>query len=244
MTNVVVPLAANLFFDSTEYFYPKPLIEVRGVPIIQHVIEGLKTLPSPRKFIFILNRNDDARFHLQDTLRLVAGPQSEVVLLEGQSQGAVCSILMAVSHLRAYGSDPLVVANGDQVLHVELSQVVDDFKRRHLDAGVITFDSVHPRWSYVRLNSEGLIVEAAEKRPLSRHAVAGFYYFAEADQFTQMAMKSIEKGAAVNGQYYVAPVLNEYVLEDRRVGHYQIDNSRLRTFYSIQRIEEAQREGI
>ena len=56
--NIVVPLAANLYFDSTEYYYPKPLIEVRGTPIIQLVVDSLKSLPSPKRFIFILNRKD------------------------------------------------------------------------------------------------------------------------------------------------------------------------------------------
>lgn len=240
MINVVVPLAANLFFDSTEYYYPKPLIEVRGTPIIQLVVDSLKTLPSPRRFIIILNRKDDAKFHLRDTFRLVTENQCEFVFLDGQSKGAACSVLMAIAHLE--GQNPLVIANGDQVFNVQLSKVIDDFQKRQLEAGVICFDSVHPRWSYVRLNEESLVIEAAEKRPLTRHAIAGFYYFAEGDQFLRLAMRHVEKGAEVNGQFYVAPILNEYVLEDRRVGIHQIDNSRCRTFYSIQKIEEAQRE--
>ena len=242
MLNIVVPLGANLFFDSAEYFYPKPLIEVRGVPIIELVLASLKTLPSPHRFIFILNRKDDAKFHLQDTFRLVANNPCEFVLLEGQSKGAACSALMAIQYLQ--GKDPMVIANGDQVFNLQLSSVIDDFKRRKLDAGVICFDSVHPRWSYVRLNEDKLVVEAAEKRPLSRHAVAGFYYFAEGDQFIALAMKSIEKGVEVNGQFYVAPILNEYILEEKSVGIYQVDNSRCQTFYSIQKIEEAQREAL
>jgi hypothetical protein len=108
---------------------------------------------------------------------------------------------------------------------------------------VICFDSVHPRWSYVRLNDDGLVVEAAEKRPLTRNAIAGFYYFSEGDTFLRLTMKNIEKGSDLNGAFYVAPVLNEYVLEDRKVGIYKVENSRCRTFYSIQKIEEAQREA-
>lgn len=240
MINVVIPLAANLFFDSTEYYYPKPLIEVRGKPIIQLVIESLQTLPDPKRFIFILSRKDDARFHLQDTLKLLTNQNCEIVLMDGQSKGAACTVLMAIPFLE--GKDPVIIANGDQVFHTSLSLVVQDFKRRKLEAGVICMDSVHPRWSYVRLDERGLVVEAAEKRPLTRNAIAGFYYFSEGDQLLRLTMKHIEKGAEVNGSYYVAPVLNEYVLEDRKVGIFQIDNAKCRSFYSIQKIEEAQRE--
>ncbi len=137
-----------------------------------------------------------------------------------------------------------MIANGDQIFHLDLSVVIQDFKKRNLDAGVICFDSVHPRWSYVRQDAEGRVIEAAEKRPLSRNAIAGFYYFAQGQDFIRLAMKHIEKGCEVNGQYFVAPVLNEYVLEDKIVGTYQIPNHQCRSFYSIQKIEEAQREAI
>jgi len=240
MTNIVIPLAANLFFDSTEYYYPKPLIEIRGTPIIQLVVDCLNTIDNPKRFIFVLNRKDDSKFHLRDTLRLVTNNQCEFVTVEGETKGAACSVLMAIQYLQ--GNDPMIVANGDQLVNMQLQTVVDDFKKRKLDAGVLCFDSVHPRWSYVRLNDDGFVIEAAEKRPLTRNAIAGFYYFAKGDDFLKMAMKSIEKGAEVNGSYYIAPVLNEYVLEDRKVGVYKIDNARYRTFYSIQKIEEAQRE--
>jgi NDP-sugar pyrophosphorylase family protein len=240
MTNIVIPLAANLYFDSTEYYYPKPLIEIRGTPIIQLVIDCLNTIENPKRFIFVLNRKDDSKFHLRDTLKLVTNGQCEFVTVEGETKGAACSVLMAIQYLQ--GNDNVIVANGDQLVNVQLQTVIDDFKKRRLDAGVLCFDSVHPRWSYVRLNDDGNVIEAAEKRPLTRNAIAGFYYFAKGDEFLKMAMKSIEKGAEVNGAYYIAPVLNEYVLEDRKVGVYKIDNARYRTFYSIQKIEEAQRE--
>ncbi|MGZ3722561.1 MAG: glycosyltransferase family 2 protein, partial [Bdellovibrionales bacterium] len=209
MTNIVIPLAGNLFFDSTEYYYPKPLIEIRGTPIIQLVIDCLNTIDNPKRFIFVLNRKDDAKFHLRDTLRLVTNGQCEFVTVEGPTKGAACSVLMAISYLQ--GSNPVIVANGDQLVNMQLATVITDFTKRKLEAGVICFDSVHPRWSYVRLNDDGYVVEAAEKRPLTRNAVAGFYYFAKGDDFLRLAMKSIEKGSDVNGQFYVAPVLNEYV---------------------------------
>ncbi len=240
MMNVVIPLAANLFFDSTEYYYPKPLIEVHGQPIIQMVIDSLQTLPGPKRFIFILNRADDAKFHLQDTLRLVTDQNCEVVLLDGQSKGAACSVLMAIPFLE--GKNPVIIANGDQIFKTSLAPVMQDFKQRKLDAGVICFDSVHPRWAYVRLDAKGMVVEAAAKRPLTRNAIAGFYYFRDGDTFLRLTMKQIEKGAEVNGAYYVATVLNEYVLEDLKTGIFPIDNGKCHTFYSIQKIEEFQRE--
>lgn len=240
MINVVIPLAANLYFESSEYVYPKPLIEVRGAPIIQLVLNSLRTLPQPARFIFIISKKDDIRFHLSDTFKILTNHQCEIVCLDGQSKGAACSVLMAVNHIQ--NSDPVVIANGDQIFSAPLAPIIEGFQARQLDAGVICFDSVHPRWSYVRLDDKEQVIEAAEKRPISRHAIAGFYYFQRGDEFVKYAMNQIEKGAEVNGQYYVAPILNEYILENKNVGIHQIDNNLCRSFYSIQKIEEAQRD--
>ena len=44
-------------------------------------------------------------------------------------------------------------------------------------AGTVIFKSVHPRWSYVKLDSKKNVVEAAEKVPISNNATAGTYFF-------------------------------------------------------------------
>ncbi len=242
MTNVVIPLAANLFFDANEYFYPKPLIEVRGTPIIELVLKSLETLPNPKRYIFLVNRQDNAKFHLADTLKLLAGPaECEVLVLDGPTKGAACTVLMAIKWIGS--NDPLIVANGDQVFKFPLTRAIESFKKQNVDAGVITFNSVHPRWSYVRLE-HGQVVEAVEKRPLSRNAIAGFYYFNQGSEFVRLTCKHIEKGRDVNGQFYVAPVLNEFVLEDKKIGAYTVPADQFQSFYSIQKIEEAQRDAI
>jgi len=108
------------------------------------------------------------------------------------------------------------------LIDVDYRAVLADFRERHLDAGTITFSSIHPRYSYVRLSAEELVVEAAEKRPISGHATAGFYWFARGNDFVRAAEEMIYKDASVNGAFYICPVLNELVLEQARIGVYPI----------------------
>ena len=109
------------------------------------------------------------------------------------------------------------------------------------DAGVITFESVHPRWSYVRLNENNLISETAEKRPISKNAIAGFYYFKYGKDFINSAFKMVKKDANVNGFYFVSPTLNEMVLENKTINIFQIQNAKYHTFYTPQKITEYER---
>lgn len=240
-TNIFLPLAANLFFDSSEYSYPKPLIEIGEKPIIQHVIDSLMGIPDPKKFIFAVNKADDSRFHLTHTFRLLSSCPSEMVLIEGQTKGAACTALMAIDQIDS--DEPLVISNADQIFRRDLGEIYKKLTDSCADAGVICFDSIHPRWSYIKTNNSDQIIEAAEKRPLSRNAIAGFYYFKRGSDFVEMAMSSIEKGASVNGTFFIAPILNEFILAGKKLTYEKIAAHDYRTFYSIQKIEEAMRDS-
>ena len=51
----------------------------------------------------------------------------------------------------------------------------------------------------------------------------------------------IKKDASVNGLYYISPVLNEMVLENKIINIFQIANDKYHTFYTPQKIKEYER---
>ncbi len=236
MLNMLIPLgASSQFFEGAAYPYPKPLVEISGKPMIQHVIENLSRIREDKCFIFILREEDCTRHHLDSTVHLLAGEDAVIIKLQRETKGAACSALLAIDLIA--NEQPLIIANGDQLFDVDLDAYLARFREEKANAGCLSFESVHPRWSYVRLEGED-IVEAAEKRPISRQAIAGFYYFASGMDFVEAAKQMIRRGATVNGQFYIAPVLNELVLENRRLRAYAVPNETYHTFYSPQKIEE------
>jgi len=102
----------------------------------------------------------------------------------------------------------------------------------------VTFESVHPRWSYVRLDKEQYVVETAEKHPISRNAIAGLYYFRHGSDFIEAAMRSIQKDSSIKGNFYIAPTLNELILQGKKIRVAKIDALRYHTFYTSQKIKE------
>jgi hypothetical protein len=145
-------------------------------------------------------------------------------------------VLLAIEHIEP--ERELVIANGDQVFACDLGAAVADFRRRDLDGGTLVFDSVHPRWSFVRLGADGLVTEAAEKRPISRHATAGFYYFKRGGAFVRAAQAMIRKDAQVNGAFYVCPAFNEMILRHARIGTYPIPRESYISLATPQNLEE------
>ncbi|OGI18108.1 MAG: hypothetical protein A2287_07410 [Candidatus Melainabacteria bacterium RIFOXYA12_FULL_32_12] len=218
--NILVLLAGNSTdFFNKGYLYPKYLTEIQGKPLVEYVINSYEKLKEAN-FIFTVLKEDSDRFHLNNVINLLI-PNAKIVNVENVTKGAACTALLAVEHIN--NDEPLLIVNGDQILEVDFTQVINSFTQQDLAGGIITFDSVHPRWSYVRLGDDNLVIEAAEKRPISRHATAGVYYFKRGKDFVESAMDMIEKDASVNDLYYVCPSYNEMILKQHKIGTYNID---------------------
>lgn len=237
--NILMPLGgSNELFQKHGFAFAKPLVEIDGRPLVEHAWACLKGL-QPRQMIFVVRKEDDVRFHLGDMLVLL-DPGARVVRSEGETAGAACTALLAIEHID--NDDELVIANGDQVFTNDVSAAVEDFRARGLDAGTIVFDSVHPRWSFVKVGDDGLVVEAAEKRPLSRLATAGFYWFRHGSDFVQAAQSMIRKGASVNGAFFVCPSFNELILHSRRIGVFRIDREQYVSLATPQAIDDYEQQ--
>ena len=214
----------------------KPLLPLAGKPMIEWVIGQLNTIQTEKRFIFVVNDDECIKYHLDNVLNLLTDNKCRTVKLNNETKGAACSALMAIEFID--NDDELLISNGDQIIDADLAAVIQDHRRQNIDAAVICFESVHPKWSYVRLDENNKIIETSEKNPISKNAIAGWYYFKHGKDFVRAAMNSIKKDANVNGLYFVAPTLNELILEGKNLGIYRIESVKYHSFYSPQKIKE------
>lgn len=235
--NLVIPIASNSkFFSIEDYGYPKPLIEIAGKPMIEHVINNLTQEISFKKIIFIVKQDECDKYHLDNTLNLLSPIKPEIIKLRSDTKGALCSVLLAIDSIG--NEEPLVISNADQLFDGGIGEPIKHFLGGNLDAACLTFNSVHPRWSYVRLDHQNLVVETAEKRPISRHAIAGLYMYKRGLDFVKHGMDSIKYGASIDGQYFISPVFNNFILANKKVGHFKVLNDQYHTLYSPQKVSE------
>lgn len=215
-------------FEAIGSAFPKNLVEINGKPLIQHVIESWRPIIQKSSQVIVTVRETENRLHHSGTVIKLLLPESEICeCLEGVA-GAACSALLAVKWIDT--DKPLLIVNGDQIVSENLESIVDGFKTKGWDGGIVTFKDVHPRWSFVRLDKNGFVVEAAEKRPISNMATAGVYYFKEGRKFISAAKQMILKRSATESGYYICPVYNEMILEGARIGVHEIPRS---SYYSL-----------
>lgn len=210
-------------FEEAGHQYPKNLVEIEGQPLIQRVMSSQPLLQDDStRFVCLVRREEDRRFHTGDVVRLLA-PKAVVIDVPDGTAGAACTAMLAIDHVAA--DEPLLIVNGDVIIDTDIRPVIDQFAACGLDGGIVVFRAVHPRWSYVRTDEQGYVVETAEKRPISDLATVGYYWFRRATDCWTAAQRMIVKDAHVDGRFYICPAYNELVLSGGQIGVAEIDAS-------------------
>lgn len=206
--NIIILMAGpSKDFEEKGHSYPKYLLEIDGEPIIQKVIESVKPLGA--KLSFVIRKEDNDSAYVASTLKILS-PECSIYQVSNLTKGAACSALFAIDAIK--NDEELLIVNGDQLIKNGIVDGVDSFRTRGLDGGVICFNSVHPRWSYVAVDEKGLVCETSEKRPISSMATAGCYYFKHGEDFVNAAFNTIRKDVNYKGNYYVCSTYNNTAL--------------------------------
>ncbi len=215
--NVLIPMAGGgSRFQAQGYSFPKPLIDVKGKPMIQVVVDNLNI---EANFIFIVQKAHYEKYNLKYLLNLVA-PNCKIIQVDNLTEGAACTTLLAKNLIN--NNNPLLLANSDQFVEWNSNEVLYAFNNSNADAGIVTFESLHPKWSYVKLGENGYVEEVAEKKPISKHATAGIYFWKKGADYIRYAEQMIKKEIRVNNEFYVCPVFNEAIDDKKKIRIFEI----------------------
>jgi len=210
--NVLVPMAgAGSRFAKVGYTFPKPLIEVRGKPMIQVVVEGLNV---EAQYTYVVQKEHYEKYNLQYLLNLLT-PNCNIVQVDGMTEGAACTTLLAKEFINS--DEPLIMTNSDQLILWDSNETLYAFNNDNVDGGIVTFPATHPKWSFAKLGDDGYVCEVAEKKPISNHATAGIYYWKHGSDYVKYAEQMIAKDIRVNNEFYVCPVYNEAIEDGKKI---------------------------
>lgn len=219
MLNIVVPMAGRgSRFATAGYDVPKPLIDVNGKYMIEVVINNL-TPSCPHRFIFVCQEEHYHKFKLE-SLFTKSCENYEVVTINGITEGAAVTVMKASQLIDS--ENPLMIANSDQWVDFSIDEYLCDMSQRDLDGSMLTMRACDPKWSYARIDDEGMVSEVVEKVVISDEATVGVYNFKSGKVFCALTRKMIEKGIKSNGEFYVAPVYTLLAQNDGKVGVYNV----------------------
>jgi dTDP-glucose pyrophosphorylase len=210
--NVIIPMAgAGNRFASQGYTLPKPLIDVKGKPMIQIVVENLNLKAN---YTFIVQKQHYEKYNLNRILSSIADG-CNIIQIDGITEGAACTTLSAKKYID--NDDSLIISNSDQFIEWDSNKVIELFQNSDCDAGILTFPSSNPKCSYAKLGKDEYVIEVAEKNPISEHATVGVYYWKKGSDYVKYAEQMIEKNIRVNNEFYVCPVFNEAIKDGKKI---------------------------
>ena len=218
----IILAAGSTFINDADARYPVSMTEFNGKPLVQWIIEDLLTLPD-NKIVIVVNQDEISRYHIDRTLKLIDS-RITVVGVERNLGGAACSALLGLQHLDQ--DDEVIIINGNEKLTENHLLLIKQIHEKQTKAAIVSFESIHPRYSYAKVDRNDNVIEISEKDPISRNALVGFFWFSKVALIENAIKRMILKDASINGIFYLSPSINEIILDGIKVALIKIDNSK------------------
>jgi HAD superfamily hydrolase (TIGR01509 family) len=216
--NVLIPMAgAGSRFQQAGYTFPKPLIDVEGKPMIQVVVDNLNIEAT---YIYVVQKEHRQKYNLDTLLNLIT-PNCKIVEVDGITEGAACTTLLAKEYID--NDQPLVMANSDQFVEWDSNEFMYKMIEQRVDGGILTFKATHPKWSFAKVDEYGYVTEVAEKNPISDIATVGVYYWAKGSDYVKYAEQMIDKNIRTNNEFYTCPTFNEAITDGKKIKTFNIE---------------------
>jgi dTDP-glucose pyrophosphorylase len=168
----------------------------------------------------VVQKSHREKYNLDTLLNLIT-PNCKIVEVEGITEGAACTALLAKELIDS--DRPLFFANSDQFVEWDSNEFFYKMNENEADGGIPTFKGIHPKWSFAKIDEAGLVKQVAEKNPISDDATVGFYYWKRGSDFVRYAEQMILKNIRVNNEFYVCPVFNEAIEDGLRIRSFGVE---------------------
>ncbi|MBO6548105.1 MAG: hypothetical protein JJ964_00630 [Rhizobiales bacterium] len=219
-TNIIILAAGPENYKKDSGGYPLALLETEDGSLIEQIYSKVAHIKDAT-ISFALKEEEIERFHLDSMVKLICS-DARITRITGETNGSGCTALLAACELPE--ENDLILISANEIIDVNFQEVINSFRNRELAGGAIGFTSIHPQYSFVKLDEKGLVVEASQKNPISKNATTGMFWFSQTKDFVNKMKNVIRKKNLSEDRYYIAPVFNEYVLDNKNIGIYEIDS--------------------
>ncbi len=220
MINIVIPMAgAGSRFRQAGYVKPKPFVDVHGKPMIVRVLENLA---HPDARYILIARKEHLRDQPELARQIERDHNAVFIQIDGLTEGTACTVLYARTYIN--NEFPLLIANSDQIVDLDIADFIDDCCKRQLDGSILTFidEQRDPKWSFAKLGADRLVTEVREKQAISEFATVGIYLYSRGSDFVDAAVDMFIARDRVNNEYYTCPTYNYAIRAGKKIGIFNI----------------------
>lgn len=226
---IVIPMSGvGQRFQDAGYKDPKPLIQVDGKPIIEHVIN---LFPKNARFLFICNQTHLKTTRIADVLKNAA-PNSEIVDVAPHKRGPVYAVAQHFDKIP--DNEEVIVNYCDFSSYWNYDDFISHTQSRNADGAIPAYKGFHPHmlkdpnYAFMRDDHQWML-EIQEKKPftdnrMNEYASNGTYYFKSGSLVKTYFKKALDEDLNVNGECYVSLIYNLLVKDGLNVSIYDVQH--------------------
>jgi len=207
-------------FLHSAYVKPKPFIDVAGKPMIVRVLENLSCANA--RYILIvrqehLETEKEIITYIEKNFNVIFIPISQL------TEGAALTVLFTRKLINT--DVPLLIANSDQIVDIDIGTFIDDCKYRQLNGSILTFvdNEKNLKWSFASVDKKGFVTEVREKEAISNIATVGIYLYMHGRDYVDAAIDMMVHNDRVLDEFYVCPTYNYAIKNKLKIGIFNID---------------------
>ncbi|WP_322923926.1 NTP transferase domain-containing protein [Paenibacillus campi] len=226
---IVIPMSGigKRFIDAG-YDVPKPLIEMDGIPIIEHVVN---MFPGETNFTFICNSDHLKTTNMRSILERIA-PQGNIVEIAPHKKGPVYAVTQINDLL--HDDEEIIVNYCDFSMYWDYNDFLRHTRERDADGAIPAYKGFHPHmlgttnYAFMRDDQQWML-EIKEKEPftdnrMEEYASVGTYYFKKAAYVKKYFQQLIDEDINLNGEYYISLVYNLLIRDQLKVSIYDVQH--------------------
>lgn len=214
--HIIMPMAGEgSRFLKEGWTTPKPLIELKGIPLFIRAINSVSIDDVSMKYSFIVRQEHIDNYKIDQQIKAIL-PNANIFSVLKTTRGAVETCLMAESVISE--DDGIIVMDCDLEFRSEayikgIHQILEK-PMEEVDGGMlVSFESNLPKYSYAEIDKDYRVLRTAEKEVISNHALCGAYFFSTGKGFLNAAHRLINEQNFSKPEFYVSLLYN-YLLQN------------------------------
>ena len=216
----VIPMAGEgQRFKQEGIEEPKFLINTKGKTLFEWSLQSLP-LDLAKKVIFVCLQEHQEKYKVDDFIKNILikkypNINYKILILPKKTRGQVETVLACKKEIN--GKNPLVIYNIDTIFFSSrLKSKLITVLLRQLDGILGAFHSHDQKFSYIEVDSKGIVRHTAEKKVISNIASTGLYTFTKGSDFVEAAENMIKNNKTTNNEFYVSELYNYLISKGKK----------------------------
>lgn len=222
---VLIPMSGEgRRFINYGYTTPKPLIEVDGKPIIQHIVNQFD--PENDEFIFICNEKHFKETNIKNILLSIC-KNSKIHVIPGHKLGPVHTVLAIQNYIE--DDEGYIINYCDFSWRWNYKEFLKQMRESNCDASIIGYKGFHPHllipknlYASMRVNDNFYLEEIREKFSFTPNKMdcfqsSGTHYFSKGSLIKKYFNQLVQKNIKVNDEFFVSLVFEEMRKDNKSI---------------------------